>query len=143
HVYLAFEGFTRFGASPPPPEPQEGQPPPPPPPILPIAGYEEQLASVRNALQAHLDTPRGTEEALETALQTARTTTLSLIDTQEVGWRPRLLALLWPPIEGSTNGHAMEQATGAGRSWCTEVYTPYARNILNGYPLNPSGHDIP
>jgi type VI secretion system protein ImpL len=23
------------------------------------------------------------------------------------------------------------------------VYTPYARNIKDGYPLNPSGHDIP
>ena len=142
HVYLGFEGFTRFGASPPPPEPAEGQQPPPPP-ALPIGSYEEQLDSVRDALQAHLDTPRGTEEALETALQAARTTTRSLIESQEVGWRPRLLALLWPPIEGTTNSHAIEQATGAGRSWCTEVYTPYARNILNGYPLNPSGHDIP
>lgn len=142
HVYVAFEGFTRFGAAPPPPEPKDGQPPPPAP-VLPIASYEEQLDSVRDALQAHLDTPQGTAEALETALQTARTTTRSLIESQEVGWRPRLLALLWPPIEGATNSHAIEQASAAGRSWCTEVYTPYARNIMNGYPLSPSGHDVP
>lgn len=142
HVYLAFEGFTQFGAVPPPPEPQEGQPPPPAP-VLPIGSYEEQLASVRDALQAHLDTPRGTAEALETALGAARTTTRSLIESQEVGWRPRLLALLWPPIEGSTNSHALEQATGAGRSWCTEVFTPYKRNVAESYPLNPSGHDVP
>ncbi len=142
HVYLAFEGFTRFGAAPPPPPPAEGQQPPPPPQLS-IGSYEEQLHTVRDALQAHLDTPQGTAEALETALQTARTSTRSLIESQEVGWRPRLLALLWPPIEGSTNSVAIGQATGAGRSWCTEVYTPYARNILGGYPINPSGHDIP
>lgn len=142
HVYIAFEGFTRFGAVPPPPEPQEGQQPPPPP-ALPLGTYEEQLDNVRDALVAHLDTPRGTAEALETALQAARTTTSSLIESQEIGWRPRLHALLWPPIDGTTNSIAIEQATGAGRSWCTEVYTPYARNIMNGYPLNPSGHDIP
>ncbi len=142
HVYLEFEGFTRFGASPPPAPPAEGQQPPPPP-ALPIGAYEEQLHTVRDALQAHLDTPEGTADALETALQTARTTTQALIGSQEVGWRPRLLALLWPPIEGSTNSVAIGQATGAGRSWCTEVYTPYARNVSGGYPIEPSGHDIP
>src|SRR5690606_36816041 len=81
HVYIAFEGFTRFGAVPPPPEPQEGQQPPPPP-ALPLGTYEEQLDNVRDALVAHLDTPRGTAEALETALQAARTTTSSLIESQ-------------------------------------------------------------
>ncbi|GAB5544727.1 MAG: type VI secretion system membrane subunit TssM [Sandaracinaceae bacterium] len=142
HVYVAFEGFTRFGAAPPPEPPAEGQAPPPPP-ELPIGTYEEQLHSVRDALQAHLDTPDGTEEALTTALQTARTSTRALIESQEIGWRPRLEALLWPPIEGSANSVAMSQASGAGRSWCTEVFMPYHRNIEGGYPLNPSGHDVP
>jgi len=142
HVFLTFEGFTGFGAVPPPPPPAEGQEAPPAP-HLPITAYEEQLHAVRDALQAHLDTPAGTEEALQTALQTARTTTQGLIFSQEVGWRPRLESLLWPPIEGSAASVAMGQAAGAGRSWCTEVYMPYHRNIMNGYPLNPSGHDIP
>ncbi|HJL14167.1 MAG TPA: type VI secretion system membrane subunit TssM [Sandaracinaceae bacterium LLY-WYZ-13_1] len=142
HVYLAFEGFTEFGAVPPPPPPAEGQEPPPPP-ELPVGTYEEQLHSVRDALQAHLDTPQGTEEALQTSLQTARTTTRGLIEGQEIGWRPRLEALLWPPIEGAAGSVAMDQASGAGRSWCSEVYMPYHRNILGGYPLNPSGHDVP
>ncbi len=142
HVFLTFEGFTRFGATPPPAPPAEGQEPPPPP-ALPIGTYEEQLHLVRDALQTHLDTPQDTEEALQTALQTARTTTRGLIFSQAVGWRPRLESLLWPPIEGSAVSVAMGQAAGAGRSWCTEVYMPYSRNIMNGYPLNPSGHDIP
>lgn len=142
HVFVTFEGFTRFGAVPPPPAPAEGQEPPPPP-DLPIGSYEEQLHQVRDSLQAHLDTPQGTEEALQTALQTARTTTQALIFSQEVGWRPRLESLLWPPIEGSAASVATGQAGSAGRSWCTEVYMPYHRNILNGYPLNPAGHDIP
>jgi len=142
HVFLAFEGFTKFGAVPPPPAPAEGQEPPPPP-ELPVGTYEEQLHLVRDALQTHLDTPDGTEEALQTALQTARTTTQGLIFAQEVGWRPRLESLLWPPIEGSAASVAMGQASGAGRSWCSEVFMPYHRNIENGYPLNPSGHDIP
>ncbi len=141
HVYLAFEGFTKVGASPPPESPPEGQEPPPPPEV-PIGTYEEQLHQVRDALQAHLDTPEGTDEALQTALQTARTTTRALIESQEIGWRPRIEALLWPPIEGSSSSVAMGQAAGAGRSWCTEVYMPYHRNILNGYPMNPSGHDV-
>jgi type VI secretion system protein ImpL len=142
HVFLAFEGFTKVGAAPPPPPPEEGQEPPPPP-ELPIGTYEEQLHSVRDALQAHLDTPQGTEEQVRTALQTARTSTRALIESQEIGWRPRLEALLWPPIEGAAGSVAMEQASGAGRSWCSEVYMPYHRNILGGYPLDPSGHDVP
>lgn len=142
HVYLEFEGFTQFGAAPPPAAPAEGQEPPPPP-DLPVGGYEEQLHTVRDALQAHLDTPQGTEEALQTALQAARTTTLALISGQEVGWRPRLESILWPPIEGSARSVAQGQAAGAGRSWCTEVFMPYHRNIEDGYPMNPSGHDVP
>ncbi|MGE0787600.1 MAG: type VI secretion system membrane subunit TssM [Sandaracinaceae bacterium] len=142
HVFLAFEGFTKVGAVPPPPPPAEGQEPPPAP-ELPIGTYEEQLHTVRDALQSHLDTPQGTEEALQTALQTARTTTRALIESQEIGWRPRIEALLWPPIEGSSSSVAIGQASGAGRSWCTEVYMPYHRNILGGYPMNPSGHDVP
>lgn len=142
HVFLTFEGLTKFGALPPPPPPAEGQQPPPPP-ELPVGAYEQQLATVRDALQANLDNPQGTDEALITALQTARTSTRALIESQEVGWRPRFQALLWPPIDGTAQSHATRQAGGAGRSWCTEVYTPYSRNILGGYPLNPSGHDIP
>ncbi|HEY8428494.1 MAG TPA: type VI secretion system membrane subunit TssM, partial [Sandaracinaceae bacterium] len=142
HVYVAFEGFVTFGAAPPQPAPAEGQPPPPPP-ALPLDTYEEQLHTVRDALHTHLDTPEGTAEALDTALQTARTTTRALIDNAEVGWRPRLLSLLWPPIEGSTANVARAQAAGAARSWCVEVYTPYSRNIAGGYPLDVGGHDIP
>ncbi len=142
HVFLAFEGFTEFGAAPPPPTPAEGEAPPPPP-ALPINDYEAQLDAVRDALQTHIDTPRGTEEAVEGALATARTSTLGLIESQPVGWRPRLMALLWPPIEGSTQTVAVNHATGAGNAWCTDVYTPYARNIQNGYPLNRGGHDVP
>lgn len=142
HVYLAFEGFTRVGAVPPPPPPPEREQPPPLP-ELPIGTYEEQLHLLRDALQTHLDTPEGTEEQLRTALATARTTTRALIESQEIGWRPRHEALLWPPIEGAASSVAVEQASGAGRSWCTEVYLPYHRNILGGYPLSPSGHDIP
>lgn len=142
HVYVAFQGFTEFGASPPQPPPPEGQPAPPPPAVQ-LDTYEEQLHTVRDALHTHLDSPQGTAEALDTSLQTARTTTRALIDNAEVGWRPRLQAILWPPIEGSTSNVARSQAAGAGRSWCVEVYTPYARNIQGGYPLEVGGHDIP
>jgi type VI secretion system protein ImpL len=142
HVFVAFEGFTRVGATPPPPPPEEGQEPPPAPPV-PVDSYEEQLHAVRDALQAHLQTPEGTGEGLDTALATARTSTYALIESQELGWRPLLQQLMLPPIEGSVISVATGQAGAAGRSWCTEVYSPYHRNILGGYPLNHGGHDVP
>jgi type VI secretion system protein ImpL len=142
HVFVAFEGFTRVGATPPPPPPPEGQEPPPAPPV-PIDAYEEQLHLVRDALQAHLDTPRGTEEGLETALATARTSTHALIFSQEVGWRPLLERLLLPPIDGTVTSVSTGQAGAAGRSWCTEVYSPYHRNMMGNYPMEHGGHDVP
>lgn len=141
HVFVAFEDFARFGAAPA-PVVQEGQPPPPSP-SLPLDTYEEQIRMVRDALQTHLETPRGTVEALDTALQTARGTTRSLIERQPVGWRPTIEKLLWPPIEGSTNSVAVGQAGAADSRWCSDVYTPYVRNIQGNYPMNPGGHDVP
>ena len=143
HVYLAFDEFTSVGATPPPPPPPEGQEPPPAPEV-PLTGYEDQLHQLRDALRAQLDNPNEANEAVNTALQSARTTTVALIESQEIeAWRPQLEALLMPPIQGTSTAVAMGEASGAGRSWCTEVYMPYHRNILDGYPLNPSGHDVP
>src|SRR5262249_22954327 len=121
----------------------EGQQPPPPPQLA-VGSYEEQLGNVRDALQAYLDNPQGNDETLTTGLQTARTATRGLIEAQQVGWRPRFEALLWPPLDGTPRrGPAPPTGGGGVRCGYTEVYTPYSRNILGGYPLNPSGHDIP
>jgi type VI secretion system protein ImpL len=135
NVKDAFRGFTTFAV---PEQLAEGEEPPP----MGLDVYQEQLRSVRDALQTYMDTPED-PEALLNALQEARTRVRALIEEQEVGWRPRFEAILWPPIDGSGNSSTRGLAMGAGRSWCAEVYRPWHRNLRGRYPFNESGLDVP
>jgi type VI secretion system protein ImpL len=133
-VYQAMEGYFRFGV---PPAAAEGEAPQ----STALDVYLEQLLFVRDALQTHLEDP-SEPDALSTRLQTARTRTLGLISDQEVGWRPSFENILWPPIDGASMSFSQASATGAGRSWCSEVVEEYRAQLQGRYPFNPSGHDV-
>ncbi|MCA9574643.1 MAG: type VI secretion system membrane subunit TssM [Myxococcales bacterium] len=133
-VYQAMEGYFRFGV---PPAAAEGETPQ----STALDVYLEQLLFVRDALQTHLEDP-SEPDALSTRLQTARTRTLGLISDQEVGWRPSFENILWPPIDGASMSFTQAIATGAGRSWCSEVAAEYRAQLQGRYPFNPSGHDV-
>jgi type VI secretion system protein ImpL len=74
-------------------------------------------------------------------VQTARTRIRSLIDTQEIGWRPRLESLLWPPIEAASRKSVHEAAAGASQKWCSAVAQPFRRTLASRYPFRPHGED--
>jgi type VI protein secretion system component VasK len=65
------------------------------------------------------------------------------IEDQEEGWRNDFERLLWPPIEAAAANSSAAIGQGAGRSWCAEVYTPWREELMNRYPFNPAGHDVP
>jgi type VI secretion system protein ImpL len=106
-----------------------------------LAVYQEQLAFLRDALQAYRENP-SSGAGLTERLQQARVRVLALLDTQPAGWRPRLESLLWPPIEAAsvTMGHSV--ATGTGNEWCAQVYAPYERTIRGRYPFSYRGEDV-
>lgn len=132
-VAEAFEGFTAF-AVPGETTGEEKQP-------TSLDVYAEQLEFVRDALQGQLDNP-GPRDKLDARLTAARVRVRSLIEQQEVGWRPRFEALLWPPIEGTSLGSTQAAARGVGRSWCSDVVRPFSRNLAAGYPFAPAGQDV-
>ena len=145
-VKKAFDGFTSFAVPPTPPAAPTapGQPPAPPPAPQPVDldVYQEQLEFVRDALQTHMDNPAESTDALNTRLQTARTRVRSLIERQEVGWRPRFEMLLWPPIDGASMSSSMAAGAAAGRAWCTDVVNPFEHSLRDRYPFNSSGQDM-
>jgi type VI secretion system protein ImpL len=134
NVAEAFHGFTVFGVS---AAVAEGQTPQP----TALDVYQEQLEFVRDALQTTLENP-GDRDPLNARLATARVRVRALIEEQEVGWRPRFEALLWPPIDGTSLGSTRAGAMGAGRAWCSDVVQPHTRNLANRYPFRADGQDV-
>jgi type VI secretion system protein ImpL len=130
----ALEGFFTFGATL--DEPQPGAPAQ----FTPVQVYQEQLAFVRDALQTYVDDPTSADPLLA-RLQTARTRVRSLIETQEVGYRPRFDALLWPPINGASASSTSALAGEKGSQWCTSVVLPFARTLQDRYPFAKQGQD--
>jgi len=137
-VEKAFAGFVEFGFG---PEATvvaaAGSAPPPRSMALDV--YQEQLAFVRDALQTAVES--ADPGPLLSRIQTARTRVRALIDTQEVGWRPRLESLLWPPIEAASRTSAREAAAGAASKWCAAVALPFKRTLAGRYPFNRDGDD--
>ena len=106
---------------------------------LPLDAYQEQLVFIRDALQTATE---GSDPGpLVARVTAARTLVRALIDTQDVGWRPTLDRLLWPPIEAASARSAREKAAGASQQWCANVALPWKRNLGSRYPFNPVGHD--
>jgi type VI secretion system protein ImpL len=130
----ALEGFFTFGATL--DEPQPGAPAQ----FTPVQVYQEQLVFVRDALQTYVDDPT-TAEPLLARLQAARTRVRSLIETQEVGYRPRFDAMLWPPINGASSSSTSALAGEKGSQWCTSVVLPFARTLQDRYPFSKQGQD--
>jgi type VI secretion system protein ImpL len=133
-VREALAGFFSFGATL--DEPVEGAPPQ----LTSVQIYQEQLSFVRDALQAYLDSPTAAEPLLA-RLAAARTRVRSLIETQEVGWRPRFDALLWPPINGASGSSTSALAGEKGSQWCTSVVVPFDRTLRGRYPFARQGQD--
>ncbi len=135
-VEQSFAGFTRFGVAPPKDAEAEGGPQ-----ALPLDVYQEQLEFLRDALRADLESPDD-HGPLLTKLQSARIRVKSLIDAQDVGWRPRIEALLWPALEGSTRSSANEAAATATQRFCSSVVAPFDQSLAKLYPFNPTSvHD--
>lgn len=135
NVRNTLSGFFSFGASL--EEPQAGAPAP----LTSVQIYQEQLTYVRDALQAFVD-DASTSDALLARLSAARTRVRSLIETQEIGWRPRFDALLWPPINGASISSSAAMAGERGSRWCTSVLMPFARTLRDRYPFVKSGQDV-
>ncbi len=106
---------------------------------LPIDYYQEQLVFVRDALLTARE--GGDPRALTERVASARTRIRALLDAAQIGWRPRLEALLWPPINAASNATAQEAAGGAARAWCTSVAGPYRQRLEGRYPFRADGGD--
>ncbi len=133
----AFAGFVEFGYAPEAPLPAAGGAAPAR--NLPLDVYQEQLAFVRDALQAA--TEGGDTAALMGRVAQARVRIQSLIDAQEIGWRPRLASLLWPPMEAATSRSVTESSKDAAMKWCSTVALPYRRKLSPRYPFARGGDD--
>jgi type VI secretion system protein ImpL len=137
-VERAFAGFVEFGYAPDVAVPAGGGAPAARR-NLPLDAYQEQLVFIRDALQTATE---GSDAGpLVARVTAARTLVRSLIDTQDVGWRPTLDRLLWPPIVAASARSAREKAAGASQQWCSNVALPWRRNLASRYPFNPGGHD--
>lgn len=134
-VERAFAGLVQFGV----PPRRKGADPAKPDPV-PLDVYQEQLVFLRDALRNDLDNPED-HGPLLTRLQTARVRIATLIDQQEIGWRPRLTALLTSPLEGASSASTAEAASGANMKWCSEVVSPFERSLAGRYPFSRNGHD--
>ncbi len=132
-VEQEFRGLARFGTSPKPPEGQQPQP-------TALDVYQEQLAFLRDALRADLENPDD-HAPLITRLQTARVRVKSLLESQELGWRPRLESLLWPPLEGLSRSSTDAVAANTGAQWCNAVAGPFWKKLGTKYPFRKNAPD--
>jgi type VI secretion system protein ImpL len=137
-VDRAFAGLVSFGVAPDAAAAAAGGAPPAQK-NLPLDVWQEQIVFVRDALQTAAES--SDPGPLVGKVQAARTRIRSLIDTQEIGWRPQLERLLWPPIEAASSSSAREAAAGATQKWCAQVVTPFRRTLAGRYPFQRDGDD--
>lgn len=134
-VAVPFEGLTEFAV---PPQPAgEGAPVG----TVPYDVYHEQVYYLRDALRTYMDDPEQSKEMLG-KLQSARTRVRSLIDEQQVGWRPFFDRVLWPPIDGAAMSANVALASAAGNAWCRDVYDTFTDKLRSAYPFARNGHDV-
>jgi type VI secretion system protein ImpL len=130
----SFTAFSRFAV---PPHMEANQQAP----RVDLEIYQEQLAFVRDALQRQKESPNE-EGNLNSTLEMARTRVKALIESQDVGWRPRFQTLLWPPVEGATVTSVTDNAHGKSGDWCNEIAMPFHRILVGKYPFNRDGADV-
>lgn len=140
-VAAALSGFYRF-AVPAPTGQAAGGNAPSSGTLTSIQIYHEQLEFVRDALRTYLDTPTAAD-ALLSRVQLARTEVRGLIEEQDVGWRSRFDALLWPPIIAASQGSTTGLAETRGVEWCTAVARPFSASLRGRYPYDREGQDAP
>jgi len=56
-------------------------------------------------------------------------------------WQPTLAAMLLPPFTTAQNVGRGKIKETINQKWCTEVYTPFKKNLLNRYPFKRDGAD--
>jgi type VI secretion system protein ImpL len=102
---------------------------------LPVDLYLEQLSFVREALLTK-DTGGNPKEMCGRISQ-ARVRVQTLIEDQQVGWRPVFQNLLLPPIEAALEDCGDDTA----REWCSAVVTPFRQGLEGRYPFASEGKD--
>lgn len=110
--------------------------------ITSIQIYHEQLEFLRDALRTYLDAPTSAD-ALLSRVQQARTNVRALIEEQDVGWRSRFDALLWPPILAASSSSTAALAGARGTEWCSAVARPFGSTLRGRYPFDRDGQDAP
>ena len=141
-VERRFAGFVAFGealALTPTPTPTPAGGTAAPPRTLPLDTYQDQLSSVRDALQTLAE--GGDRKDLVGRVAQARTRIQSLIDGQDLRWRPRLESLLWPPVNAAIDDLSRGACSSAARKWCSDVASPYHRDLASRYPFARDGED--
>ena len=118
--------------------PQGGEDAPPQPTGL--NGYLEQLSFVRDALTNFRENPSDAQPLLE-RIQESRTRVQALIEEQEVGIRPLLTTLLWPPVEGATHASSRAVAHATNIAFCNDIIQAFDQRLGSHYPFSPEGSD--
>lgn len=136
-VRARFKALTDFGA--PPVQKNKGADAPPPESI-PLDLYQEQLQFLRDAQRAAMES-QDESPAMMARVQTARVRIQSLIQAQDPLWRPRVEALLWPPIEAISELTLKAVGGKASDQWCSEVATAFKQKLAGHYPFNRNGQD--
>jgi len=136
-VERAFAGFASFGYAPEPAQPAGGGTPARV--TLPLDLYQEQLAAVRENLQTTLD--GGDSAALSATVSKARVQVEALVNSREVGWRPRLRTLLLPPIGSADSFKWAEEVRRTSGKWCSSVALWYRDNLARRYPFDRESRD--
>ena len=116
-----------------------------PPPVagaLAIDRYQEQLTSVRDALQAAID-DKAELEALAKQLKLATQVVKGQISEQQEPWRSRFDRLLRPPFDAVRGIVDGDRKAGLAGSWCSAVYQPFREQVAGKYPFDPRGYDLP
>lgn len=134
-VEREFDPLVRFGI---PAEIPDG-PDAPPPAATALDRYHEQLEGLRDALRASLENPEA-KGPLQARLETARVQVASLINAQP-SWRPRLEALLMPPLEGATKSAVRARVAQVNDDWCSSVVSTFEQSLAKRYPFAKSAHD--
>ncbi len=120
----------------------DGDGPPAAAGALQIDIYAEQLAAVRDSLQAAVD-DSAELNGLGKKLKVTTNVVKGQIAEQREPWRSRFDNILRPPFDAVRGVVEGGQAAGLGGSWCSSVYDPWMESVATKYPFNPKGYDLP
>jgi len=102
HIRSAFEGLTRIDDA---PSGEEAS-------LLEL--HQAHLRELHVILLRRLEDPRASRQEDQRELEDARTELRAAIERLEIGWRPRVDALLWPPVHAATQ--TLDERRSGGRA---------------------------